>query len=135
MCIRDRGQIRHVHANKMRAFIVRVQCCNVSDVDNEQVLIQGCGVINDSDVDFGEIIVPESVSVVDSLPSVKIDPAKLEHLITYAENRITTTARRVPGSLRRQTRSLPRRQTPYRGHTGVQGQADETISCGGSVQS
>ena len=52
----------------------------MSDVDNEQVLIQGCGVINNSDVHFGEIIVPESVSVVNSLPSVKIDPAKLEHL-------------------------------------------------------
>jgi len=37
-------------------------------------------VINDADVDFGEIVVPESVSVVSSLPSVRVDPTKLEHL-------------------------------------------------------
>jgi len=34
----DRGQIRHIHANKMRGFVVRVQCCSVSDLRNEQVL-------------------------------------------------------------------------------------------------
>jgi len=51
------GRVRHVHANKMRKFLVRVQ---------------GCNVINDSDTDFGRVLVPESVC--DSvLPSVTVD--------------------------------------------------------------
>jgi len=77
----DRGQIRHIHANKMRGFVVRVQCCSVSDLDNEQVLSLVCGVINDADVDFDEIVVLDSVSVVSSLPSVRVDPTKLDTFI------------------------------------------------------
>ena len=51
------GRVRHVHANKMRKFQVRVQ---------------GCNVISDSDTDFGRVFVPESVSDI-VLPSVSVD--------------------------------------------------------------
>ena len=42
------GNVRHVHANKMRRFVARVQ---------------GCGVIAESDVDFGRILIPVSQPV------------------------------------------------------------------------
>jgi len=38
------GNIRHLHANKMRQFVAR---------------IQGCGVIAECDFDFGRIVVPD----------------------------------------------------------------------------
>ena len=37
------GRVRHVHANKMRKFHVRVQSCNI---------------ISENDVDFGRVLVP-----------------------------------------------------------------------------
>lgn len=58
------GRVRHVHANKMRKFHVRVQSCNV---------------ISESDDDFGRVLVPVNVSS-NVLPSIGIEHSKIEHL-------------------------------------------------------
>jgi len=57
------GRVRHVHANKMREFQVRVQSCNI---------------ISENDVDFGRVLVPATVES-DVLPSANVDRSKLEH--------------------------------------------------------
>ena len=58
------GRVRHVHANKMRKFHIRVQRCNV---------------ISEADSDFGRVIVPVNVSE-NVLPSINVDCDKLCHL-------------------------------------------------------
>jgi len=55
---------RHMHANKLRRFVVRVS---------------GCAVVNDADNDFGRVVTPENVDVSDC-PSAPIEETKLEHL-------------------------------------------------------
>ena len=40
----DNGNVRHIHANKMRQFVT---------------LVQGCGVVAENDVEFGRVLVPE----------------------------------------------------------------------------
>jgi len=59
------GNIRHIHANKMRHFIARVQ---------------GCGVIAECDTEFGKVLSPENVLNESVMPSVRVDPEKLSHL-------------------------------------------------------
>jgi len=58
------ARVRHVHANKMRKFHVRVQSCNI---------------ISENDVDFGRVLVP-AIDEGDVLPSVNVDRSKVEHL-------------------------------------------------------
>jgi len=59
------GRVRHVHANKIRKFHVRVQ---------------GCNVISDGASDFGHVLVPENVCNI-ALPSTVVDRSKLvDHL-------------------------------------------------------
>jgi len=58
------GRVRHVHANKIRKFNVRVQ---------------GCNVISESDDDFGRVLVPGDVQS-EVMPSVHVDCSKIEHL-------------------------------------------------------
>jgi len=58
------GRIKHVHANKMRKYNVRVQSCNV---------------ISDCDEDFGRVLVPANVSS-KILPSSVVDNDKVAHL-------------------------------------------------------
>ena len=58
------GRVRHVHANKMRKFHVRVQSCNI---------------ISENDVDFGRVLVP-AIDESDVLPSVNVDRSKIEPL-------------------------------------------------------
>jgi len=50
------GDVRHLHANKMRHFIARVQ---------------GCGVIAKCDAEFGKVLSPSIVSNESVMPSVK----------------------------------------------------------------
>jgi len=52
------GRVRHVHANKMRKFHVRVQSCNI---------------ISEIDVDFGRVLVP-AIDESDVLPNVNVEP-------------------------------------------------------------
>lgn len=62
------GGVRHMHANKMRRFVARVQ---------------GCGVIAESDVDFGRIVVPDNCTVTFDefvLPSHRLKKDDLQHL-------------------------------------------------------
>jgi len=59
------GNIRHMHANKMRHFIARVQ---------------GCGVIAECDTEFGKVLSPEVVVNESVMPSVRVEPEKLSHL-------------------------------------------------------
>jgi len=59
------GRVRHVHANKMRKFHVRVQ---------------GCNIISENDDDFGRVLVP-AIDESDVLPSVNVDRSSgIEHL-------------------------------------------------------
>ena len=55
---------RHIHANKIRRFVARVN---------------GCALVNDADANFGRVVTPANVDVSD-LPSAPIEGAKLEHL-------------------------------------------------------
>jgi len=59
------GSRRHFHANKLRRFLVRAQTC---------------GVLDDSDREFGEISTAPSMVSETRKPSERIDPQKLEHL-------------------------------------------------------
>ena len=58
------GGTRHVHANKIRRFVARVN---------------GCSVINECDSDFGRIVIPADVAVSVNV-SARIDEDKLSHL-------------------------------------------------------
>ena len=58
------SRVRHVHANKMRKFHVRVQSCKI---------------ISENDVDFGRVLVP-AIDESDALPSVNVSRSKIEHL-------------------------------------------------------
>ena len=51
------GRVRHVHANKMRKFHVRVQSCNI---------------ISENDADFGRVLMP-AMDDSNVLPSVNVD--------------------------------------------------------------
>jgi len=59
------GNVRHMHANKMRHFVAR---------------IQGCGVIAECDTKFGKVLPPEVVVNEGVIPSVRVNPVKLSHL-------------------------------------------------------
>jgi len=59
------GNVRHMHANKMRHFVAR---------------IQGCGVIAECDTEFGKVLSPEVVVNESVMLSVRVDPEKLSHL-------------------------------------------------------
>jgi len=59
------GNVRHMHANKMRHFVGR---------------IQGCGVIAECDTEFGKVLLPEVVVDESVMPHVRVDPQKLSHL-------------------------------------------------------
>jgi len=56
---------RHIHANKMRHFVARVN---------------GCSVINENDVDFGKVVTPTPAVVSSVVPSERIEEARLAHL-------------------------------------------------------
>jgi len=58
------SRTRHVHANKIKRFVARVN---------------GCAVVNDADADFGRVVTPANV-VVSDLPSARIEETKLVHL-------------------------------------------------------
>jgi len=60
------GSVRHIHANKIRKFVARVQ---------------GSGVIVDDCEDFGDVCTPATNTVCSSdLPSSRIEDSKLKHL-------------------------------------------------------
>jgi len=59
------GNRSHMHANKMRHFVARVQ---------------GCGVIAECETEFGKVLSPEVVVNESVMPSVTVDPEKLSHL-------------------------------------------------------
>jgi len=57
------GSVRHMHANKMRHFITRVQ---------------GCGVIAECDAEFGKVLSSDAVVDESVLPSVRVTSEKDE---------------------------------------------------------
>jgi len=59
---------RHVHANKIRRFVARVNRCSV---------------INECDTDFGNVLTPAADVMSCDLPSKRIDETKLSHLESY----------------------------------------------------
>ena len=75
------GNVRHIRANKMRQFVTPVQ---------------GCGVVAENDVEFGKVLVPESVADRGDLPSVKVQPEKVAHL---DESQRTELLRLLTGTL------------------------------------
>jgi len=56
--------VKHVHANTLRRFIV---------------LVSGCVVVNDTENEFGPVVTPANVDV-SVCPSARIEETKLEHL-------------------------------------------------------
>ena len=42
--------------------------------------VQGCGVIAESDTEFGKVLSPEVVANESVMPSVRVEPEKLSHL-------------------------------------------------------
>ena len=56
---------RHIHANKMRHFVARVN---------------GCSVIKESDIEFGDVVTPTPAIVSCDLPSVRVEESKTSHL-------------------------------------------------------
>ena len=64
------GKPRHVHANKIKKFIVRI----------EKAVVQSCTVIFERDEDFGPIEIIEEQPVTLDLPSKRIDSTKISHL-------------------------------------------------------
>ena len=58
------GQVRPIHANKIRKFVARVR---------------GCGVITDGDIDFGRVLQPVN-DVCVSKPSERVSADRLTHL-------------------------------------------------------
>ena len=42
--------------------------------------MQGCGIVAENDVEFGKVLVPESVADRGDLPSVRVQPEKVAHL-------------------------------------------------------
>jgi len=59
------GNIRHLHANKMRHFIARVQ---------------ECGVIAECDAEFGKVLSPDVVVNDSVTPSIRVKPDQVSHL-------------------------------------------------------
>ena len=57
------GQVRPIHANKIRKFVARVR---------------GCGVITDGDIDFGRVLQPVN-NVCDSKPNERVSAHRLTH--------------------------------------------------------
>jgi len=58
------GQVRHIHANKIRKFVARSR---------------GCGVISDNDVEFGRVLQPVNDTYIEQ-PSQRVSAEKLLHL-------------------------------------------------------
>ena len=56
--------IKHIHANKMRHFVARVN---------------GCLVIHDKDAQFGSVLTPTPAVVSVVLPSTKLEADKIDH--------------------------------------------------------
>ena len=56
---------RHLHANKMRHFVARVN---------------GCSVINEYDAEFGNVVTPIPAVVSCDVPSKRVEEAKVAHL-------------------------------------------------------
>jgi len=56
---------RHLHANKMRHFVARVNDCSV---------------INECDVDFANVVTPMPTVVSCDMPSKRVEEAKIAHL-------------------------------------------------------
>jgi len=67
------GRVRHVHANKMRKFHVRVHSCNI---------------ISENDVDFGRVLVP-AIDESDVLPGGSVDRGRVEHLDPGQQGELT----------------------------------------------
>jgi len=90
------GVTRHVHANKLRKFHVRVESVtcdlivcqfstfdNVSDENLPLHMSAFCAIVYDVDVDFGDLhVVPDSLGKPNDviLPSEQIDPGSIGHL-------------------------------------------------------
>ena len=67
------GNVRHIHANKMRKFVAR---------------IQGFGVVAETDDDFGRMLTPLSDVCTVVLPSNRVEAVKLEHLDTQQREQL-----------------------------------------------
>ena len=70
------GNVRHIHANKMRKFLVRVQSCDI---------------VSESDTDFGRVLTPVPNVCVSCLPSTRLD-GKLDHLEAPQRHQLWTSS-------------------------------------------
>ena len=85
------GVRRHIHADKLRKYNVQVDevCCDIAECSTvtaaaaaTAAIVGHCAIVHDEDEDFGDIreINPTSKVTDSSLPSQKIDRAKIAHL-------------------------------------------------------
>ena len=84
------GVRRHIHADKLRKYNVQVDevCCDIAECSTvtaaaaTAAVVGHCAIVHDEDEDLGDIgeINPTSKVTDSSLPSQKIDRAKIAHL-------------------------------------------------------
>jgi len=117
---------RHVHANKIRHFVARVN---------------GCSVINECDSDFGHVLTPAADVLSCVLPSNRIDEGKLSHLessqrrdllrlLDEFQDRFTDTPGLCDAAVHRiQTTPefVPRQMRPYRVPDALRPEVDRQI--------
>jgi len=117
---------RHIHANKMRHFVARVN---------------GCSVIYDGDADFGSVLTPTPLIVSDLLPSVRVAEEKVAHfapeqrrdlfnlLDEFAEQFSDHPGRgdRVVHRIQTTADFVPRQMRPYRVPDAVKPKVDRQI--------
>ena len=68
------GNVRHIHANKMRKFIARVQ---------------GCGIIADCDVEFGQVLSPCTDTNTDNTLGDRLNDVNFDHLDQQQRKELT----------------------------------------------
>ena len=66
----EQGQRRWLHANKLRHYHARIN----------EVIVNNCSIVYEADEEFGTLPVVETVVSAESLPSTRVDAAKLSHL-------------------------------------------------------
>ena len=86
------GVQKHMHADKLRKYHVQVDevLCDPTVCNVIEATVSQCAIIYEDDKDFGDVAVvdPPKSDADDSLPSQKIDPAKLAHLSDEQRNEL-----------------------------------------------
>jgi ATP phosphoribosyltransferase len=82
------GKLRHVHANKIRKCMERI----------EQAVVNNCSVIYNKDTDFGDVAAVDTVTEIDTekRPSEKVDDSKVAHLTVVERQQLFAVLDKYP---------------------------------------